>query len=188
MSKVPTFAYTFNHTPSCPWIWFEGSPFPNSAESSYFGSTHTSELPFVLGNLIDQPFGNGTCNATSPEYALSTSLQALWTSMARSSDPGVGSNFSWPTFDSCSGQGLYVENDLSIRPLDFSECEFWDEIWETQGGVKLADVAGCTNSSTSTSANGSSRHDNAASALHLQSSGLCTVAASVGILFALLCL
>ncbi|KAK6216052.1 hypothetical protein LQW54_003826 [Pestalotiopsis sp. IQ-011] len=62
---TPAYAYRVNHTPSCPWLWESGAEFPGPELADYFLSAHTAELPFVFGNLVNQPWGNGTCKITA---------------------------------------------------------------------------------------------------------------------------
>ncbi|KAF5004289.1 hypothetical protein FDECE_9199 [Fusarium decemcellulare] len=136
---TPAFAYRFNHTPSCPWLSFDGESFPTSELAPYFGSAHTAELPFVFGNLRHQPFGNGTCQATGAEHKISQTLIKAWSAMAATGNPET-THQKWPKFDKSQPQGLYIEKKTSVESLDFSECQFWDEIWAQKGGVDFTSI------------------------------------------------
>ncbi|KPM34614.1 hypothetical protein AK830_g11954 [Neonectria ditissima] len=132
---TPAYAYRFNHTPSFPWLWIDGAAFPGKY-GEYFGATHTAELPFVFANLDNQPWGNGTFNATSAERAISRTLVEAWTAMAAKGSPSTR-NQPWPRFDECAVKGLYVEDDCKVEAIDFSECQFWDAIWVELGGFDV---------------------------------------------------
>ncbi|ETS85710.1 hypothetical protein PFICI_03735 [Pestalotiopsis fici W106-1] len=142
------YAYRFNHTPSCPWLWESGTAFPSPDVADFFLSTHTAELPFVFGNLVNQPWGNGSCNATAAEFALSHALTAAWTAMAVRGNPSVEGQ-SWPLFDACQTRGLWFQESGETTQLDFSECEFWDEVFADLGGVNMSwPDANCAANST----------------------------------------
>lgn len=130
------FAYRFNKTPSCPWLVADGEPLPNSQDRRIYGAAHTSELPYVFSNLDNLPLGEGSCNASMSERHLSELLVAAWTSMASGGDPS-NHRQKWPKFDPCEARGLYIQESLEESTLDYSECQFWQEIWESLGGVKV---------------------------------------------------
>lgn len=134
-SKQPAFAYAFNHTPSCPWMWVKGKEFP---KSGLFGPTHTSELPFTLANIDFQPETNGSCNGTKEERDISDFMVSAWTSMAVRSRP----HDMWPAFNASDPRGLRLEGKASFETLDFSECNFWDDIWAQMGGVNFSTPQG----------------------------------------------
>ncbi|KAF3024331.1 hypothetical protein E8E14_013972 [Neopestalotiopsis sp. 37M] len=134
---TPAYAYRFNHTPSCPWLWESGTEFPAPELAGFFLSTHTAELPFVFGSLVNQPFGNGSCNATAAESALSDTLTAAWTAMAARGSP-VTTEQSWPLFDGCQTRGIWIQDAAEVAQLDFSECAFWDAVFAGLGGVDVS--------------------------------------------------
>ncbi|KAH6884126.1 putative carboxylesterase [Thelonectria olida] len=145
------YAYRFNHTPSFPWLWVDGEAFPGKY-AAYFGATHTSELPFVFANLDNQPWGNGTSNATSAEREISKTLVEAWTAMAANKNPSTKRQ-SWPEFDQCRNEGISVQDTFKVTEIDFSECELWDEIWARLGGYNISwpSEADCAANSTSSS-------------------------------------
>ncbi|KAI4595673.1 hypothetical protein KJ359_006662 [Pestalotiopsis sp. 9143b] len=149
---TPAYAYRFNHTPSCPWLWESGVEFPGPELADYFLSAHTAELPFVFGNLVNQPWGNGTCNATAAEFALCDSMTAAWTAMAAHGDPSTEEQ-SWPRFDACQTRGIWIQDAAEVTQLDFSECHFWDEVFADLGGVNVSwpDKECATNTTVGTS-------------------------------------
>ncbi|KAF2158312.1 hypothetical protein M409DRAFT_38341 [Zasmidium cellare ATCC 36951] len=137
-SGVQAYAYSFDHKLSCPWLWEDGTPFPTGAETELFSQPmHTAELTLVLGGLENLPWGNGSCDLSAREAGLSEVLRKSWTAMAVSGDPSLV-NLSWTPFDKCDTQGLYIGNSTVVRKLDFSECEFWDEVQHELGGLETS--------------------------------------------------
>ncbi|KAH8684052.1 Carboxylesterase [Ilyonectria robusta] len=149
---TPTFAYRFDHTPSFPWLWINGTAFPGKY-AKYFGATHTSELPFVFGNLDDQPWGNGTANGTTVEREMSRTLIEAWTAMAAKGNPSTVRQH-WPRFGKCQDTGLYIQDGFKSTSLDFTECQFWDAIWAKLGAynVPWPSKTECPSNSTGSSA------------------------------------
>ncbi|KAM6483942.1 Carboxylesterase [Trichoderma sp. SZMC 28011] len=139
-AKAPAYAYRFNRTLSCPWLDEDGQPFPSADLASFFGSTHTAELPFVFGNMDNQPFGNGTCNASKQDRRISASMIGAWTALAERGNPETKS-VKWPRFDAHANRGVYIQDSITPAELDFSECEFWDQIWAAMGGVNFTATA-----------------------------------------------
>lgn len=117
---VPVYTYSFNHTLTCPWY----PTIPNIA-LELLGSTHTAEIPFVFGGTSSMPRPNGTCNLTAGEMALSTKMLGAWDNMAANATPGGD----WPRYDSNSTMGInVVGDDFTAGVVDYSMCDFWDEI------------------------------------------------------------
>lgn len=132
----PTYAYRFNHTPTCPWLWYGGQPAPNPDLLELYGSTHTADLPFVFSNLDNLPWGNGTCDLTMKERELSKTLVTAWTRMADKGNPSTLSH-PWPRFDICETKGVFIDRGVKVEKLDISECQFWDDVWASLGGVRI---------------------------------------------------
>ncbi|PNP50259.1 hypothetical protein THARTR1_08967 [Trichoderma harzianum] len=139
-AKSPAYAYRFNRTLSCPWLDEDGQPFPSADLAPFFGSTHTAELPFVFGNMDSQPFGNGSCNASKQDHSISASMIAAWTALAERGNPETES-VKWPRFDAYVNRGVYIQDNITPAELDFTECEFWDQIWAAMGGIKFGPAA-----------------------------------------------
>lgn len=136
-SGVPAYGYSFAHKLSCPWLWYDGAPFPSEKEDKVLAQPmHTAELPLVFGNLYNQPFGNGSCDLTQEEHKLSATMKAAWTAMAVSGNPST-SDLKWAAFDECSTQGLFINGTAVVQQLDFSECEFWDQVMQNFGGPEF---------------------------------------------------
>jgi carboxylesterase type B len=114
---VPAWTYLFNYTPSCQWF----STLPQTA-ISFVGSTHTAEIPFVFGNLFDQPGGNGTCNGTVQEFTLSQIMIQAWTNMAATASP-AGNGVQWPQWNASSSQGLNILNGTSVGLVNYTNCQ-----------------------------------------------------------------
>lgn len=118
-NAAPVYSFVFNHTVTCPWV-----PFIGLDAVELLGPTHTSELPFVFGQVRQLPFGTGSCNLTDEEIALSAYVQAAWTSMAEAGNPGPD----WDKFRESSTLGV-VLNDVPVPGVvDYSECKFWEEL------------------------------------------------------------
>lgn len=92
------------------------------------------------------PFGNGTCNSTAAEYALSDQLKDAWTAMAAKGNPATA-GLDWPSYDSCQGKGVFVQDTAVVAKLDFDECAFWGQVWAKLSGQDLpylVKAASCT--------------------------------------------
>ncbi|KAK4068211.1 uncharacterized protein Triagg1_7454 [Trichoderma aggressivum f. europaeum] len=139
-AKAPAYAYRFNRTLSCPWLDQDGQPFPSADLAPFFGSTHTAEVPFVFGNMDNQPFSTGSCNASKQDRSISASMVAAWTALAERGNPETKS-VGWPRFDAHSKRGVYIQDSIAPAELDFTECEFWDQIWAEMGGVEFGPAA-----------------------------------------------
>ena len=152
------FVYRWNHTLSCPFSRpksLDYGPFPTPQLRDQFGPTHISDIPFVFGNLDHMPLGNGTCNATKAEYALSDQMRASWTAMATKQNPSVD-GLTWPKFSSCDDKGVNYNDVASVGTVDYGECAFWGAIWNDMAGAKL-DWLGkseCSNSTSGSSPSG----------------------------------
>lgn len=117
---MPVWTYSFNHTLTCPW-------YPIIPESTLpiLASTHTAEIPFVFGGTDSMPRPNGSCTLTADEKALSTKMMAAWNSMAANANPGSD----WPQYDSRSSMGVNViGTSFSAGTVDYSMCDFWDDL------------------------------------------------------------
>lgn len=132
---MPTYSYRFGRTPSCPWLYADGENVPPKEFKEAFGAAHTSEISFVFGNMDQMPFGTGTCNSSSFDKSISQTLINAWSSMATSRSPST-QELPWPQFETCSHQGLHITNNtMVVSSIDFSECQFWDEIYIKLGSV-----------------------------------------------------
>lgn len=135
---TPAFAYLFNHTPSCPWLWEDSKEAPAEKRLPLYGAAHTAELAFVFGGLTNQPWGNGSCNATGTEHGLSRSMMEAWTAMAANGNPST-KEISWPRFAANETRGVTIGQDqTSDGRIDFTECDLWDEIWAGFGGFNVS--------------------------------------------------
>ncbi|KAH8895542.1 alpha/beta-hydrolase [Thozetella sp. PMI_491] len=118
-NRAPVYAYSFDHTPSCAWLpWIAQEAVPQ------IGPAHTAEIPFVFGNVRNLPFGDGDCDLTESEGALSKYIQAAWTKMAGTGKPGAN----WPEFTGGETEGVIFNETPIFGTVDYSMCKFWDEI------------------------------------------------------------
>lgn len=145
---IDTWSYIWGHQPSCAWY----SSIPNNPQVlQILNATHTAELPFVWSNLDNLPLPNGTCNLTSFERELSADIVAAWTSMAANGSPDPG-KVQWPAFRHSSPDGLIVgNNSITTGRLDYTACEFWDQI---NDGIFNATMAQGGNSTVSQPSSG----------------------------------
>lgn len=134
---VPVWTYSFNHTLSCPWY----NSIPSYA-LDLLASTHTAEIPFVFNGTTNMPKANGTCSLSAGEVALAAKMLGAWDSMATNANPGSD----WPQYNTSSSAGVnVVGDDFTIGTVDYSMCDFWDEI-----------LAATANGTSSGGANGTS--------------------------------
>lgn len=143
---VGLFAYSFNHTPSCPWDAFLPE---DTGILRLFGATHLAEIPFVLGQTENLPRPGGNCSFTAAEKVISAFMRGAWTSMAATGR--AGDEASWPTWTKNESRGLVVgEDGVSVGVVDYSACEFWDDI-----SAKITDMtSNVTSNSTTPSSTG----------------------------------
>jgi para-nitrobenzyl esterase len=112
--RVPTFAYEFNDS-NAPARYFP-----------QFGlATHTNELPYIFDlpdAPIQQPF-----SADSAELA--ADMRDAWASFAGTGDPGLRSDFRWPSFGGADQQRVIsLDTAGSAIFRDFGSrhnCDFW---------------------------------------------------------------
>ncbi|KAJ5316489.1 alpha/beta-hydrolase [Penicillium antarcticum] len=151
--NIPTWTYEFQHSPSCSWL----STIPQKAVS-FFGSTHTAEIPYVFGNLDNDYIVNGTCNSTSAEYSLSRQMMNAWSAMAENAVPST-KDISWPQFASAknlSTPGMIFGKSSVPGMIDYSVCDVWTEVNAilsagnvTTTGTPTSRISSPTSSSTS---------------------------------------
>jgi carboxylesterase type B len=141
---VGVFAYSFNHTPSC--SWYQDIP-ANKAIINLLGATHTAEIPFVFNMTKNLPPPGGNCSFSSAEDQIADFMLGAWDSMATSGKPGDSN--SWPAWTEGEGEGLVVGDSVSVGKLDYSACEFWDQIDD-----KVASLAGVNGTATGGSGSG----------------------------------
>lgn len=134
---VPVWTYSFNHTLTCPWY--------NSIPSYALGllaSTHTAEIPFVFNGTTNMPKANGTCSLSAGEVALAAKMLGAWDSMAANANPGSD----WPQYNTSSSAGVnVVGDDFTMGTVDYSMCDFWDDIQAaTANGTSTGGANGTT--------------------------------------------
>ncbi|CAK7206706.1 hypothetical protein SEUCBS139899_009511 [Sporothrix eucalyptigena] len=145
---VPVWTYSFNHTPSC--AWSKAIP-QNWRVLELLGAAHTSELPFVFGQLTNLPHPSGACSLTADEVALSATMRTHWDHMASDATPAAG----WPAYNASTSMGINVLNSTAewqSGTVDYSMCAFWDKIL----GVGLVVPDSSNGTGNSSSPNGSS--------------------------------
>jgi len=141
---VPVYTYAFNHTPSCSW---EPSISNDPQALALLGATHTTEIPFVFGNLDGFPLPNGNCSFNAAEKAISAQLIEAWTAMAASGAPNT-SDVQWPLFTVNGTQGVNVNaTGVFVGAVDYSVCEqLWNKI---DAGILQSALNGTANGTCS---------------------------------------
>lgn len=71
---------------------------------------HTSEIPYVFGNLAEL----GGCDAA--DLALSEAMQAAWVAFARTGDPNFAGGPEWPRFDPRRGTVMRFGDSAAAGP------------------------------------------------------------------------
>ena len=173
---IPAWTYLFDQTPTCEWISFADSDDPEYLQ--LLGATHTSEIPYVFGNINNLPLPNGHCNYSSADKDISDLLVSAWTSMAEYGNPNAGGAISWPVFNGNASQGLLIGgNTTSIGYVDYTSCtELWDsidaEIFAYSADFNLADspANGTVTGMVTGSANGTSGPESGAIAVKVSGS------------------
>ncbi|CAL5865911.1 uncharacterized protein PFLUO_LOCUS117 [Penicillium psychrofluorescens] len=179
-NNIPVWTYQYTHNNTCPWLGtlkkLQGHP----EEMALEGATHTAEIPFVFGNMNNQPLPGGTCNATEAEDQLSKQMMSLWTAMAANADPSTDA-IQWPQFtleSNASSPGLIFANSTLVGQVDYKSCLLWSKVYnilESGNGTATA-------TATATPIRGSGKSTASPSATHLTSGAATTGCATWGVL------
>ncbi|KAJ6107333.1 hypothetical protein N7523_008656 [Penicillium sp. IBT 18751x] len=159
-NNISAWTYEFTHNPTCTWLYTI-----LETEVSFVGGAHTSEIPFVFGNLDNSYLPNGTCNSTSAEYHLGAQMMDAWTAMAKNADPST-EDVNWPQFQNTknlSTPGMVFGNSSVPGTISYEYCDVWIQVNKilstsnaTATGTSPKSSGNATSSSTSTIANGAS--------------------------------
>ncbi|KAJ5820467.1 hypothetical protein N7474_006058 [Penicillium riverlandense] len=148
LNNIPVWTYEYTHNNTCPWLGtlkqLQGHP----EEMALVGATHTAEIPFVFGNMNNQPLPGGTCNATEDEDNLSKQMMSLWTAMAENADPSTDA-IHWPQFvleKNASSPGLIFADSTLPGQVDYKACKLWSKVYD----LIEADNSTATATATST--------------------------------------
>jgi carboxylesterase type B len=147
---VPAWTYLFDHTPSCGWVAGLTSP----TILKLLGPTHSSEIPFVFGEVTDLPLPRGNCSFDAQEVGISDVFVSAWTSMAQGGSPGSGAGIvggPWPQFSANGSQGLLIENSAAVGYVNYTVCGFWDLVAAAQNSSAAAAAATGSGASTASS-------------------------------------
>jgi len=139
LNQLGTYTYLWNHIPSCPW-----TPSITTAELSFLGATHTSELAFVFGETSNLPQPNGTCQLSASEQILSNEMVTAWQSMSKNGYPTLANGTKWIQW-SQGGQGVLFNGNLTFSTINMTQCDFWDAI---QTGTSTATTTSITTVTT----------------------------------------
>jgi para-nitrobenzyl esterase len=131
LKNIPAWTYEYTHNNTCPWLGTLKQLQGNPEEMALVGATHTAEIPFVFGNMNNQPLPGGTCNATEAEDNLSKQMMSLWTAMAENADPSTDA-IQWPQFTlekNASSPGLIFADSTLSGQVDYSACKLWSKVY-----------------------------------------------------------
>ncbi|RAI97550.1 para-nitrobenzyl esterase [Chitinophaga skermanii] len=89
---------------------------PADSPASDFGSFHTAEVPYALGNLrfVQRPF-------TEVDHRLSASMLAYWVSFVKTGDPNTGELPHWPAYQPTTESTLLLNEH--IVPVAMPQAE-----------------------------------------------------------------
>lgn len=135
-NNMPAYGYKFGVTSTCPWEMQKGMPVPSAHSRKTWGATHTSDVPFVFASMDNAPFGKGNCTYSENEKNISKMMVSAWTAMAVKGNPSTCSQ-KWPVYDVCERKGPHMMNGTPIETIDYTECDFWNEIWTKIGGFPM---------------------------------------------------
>jgi para-nitrobenzyl esterase len=90
-------------------------------------ANHTTEIPYVFGNLA-QP---GGCDER--DAALSEAMQAAWVAFAAGGDPGAGGAPEWPRFDPRRGMVMHFGDGMA--PGHYPRGTVFDALRRRRGGT-----------------------------------------------------
>ncbi|KAI9755526.1 MAG: hypothetical protein M4579_004252 [Chaenotheca gracillima] len=120
---IPVWTYVFAHSPKCQW-----SPSIPPEALPLVGATHTSEIPFTLGNTKNLPQPDGNCTMSSDEMAIAAFMNGAWTSFAGTQKPTADSA-DWPAYGGPQNtDGVTFVNSTVVGKIDYSSCQLWDAI------------------------------------------------------------
>lgn len=123
-NAIPTWTYQFAHTPNCPWL----DGFPQEA-IQFVGATHTADLPFVWGNGVNLPEGEGNCSFTANETIISDFMVEAWGNMAAFGTPNGGNEaVYWPSWNESASFGVVIEDTVGVGIVDYEICKFWETV------------------------------------------------------------
>ncbi len=106
------------HSPVYTYYWAYALPWPEHPE---FAAFHSSELPYVFGNLkvLVRPF-------TADDRALSAKAMCWWANFIRSGDPNGTDLPAWRSLQTALPETMQIGTDPRMRPLMSTErLAFW---------------------------------------------------------------
>ncbi len=100
-------------------------------DPSPFGAVHGLDVPFVFGTFgaistaANQPY-----QPTATDLAVSATLQAAWTTFARTGDPGTTPP--WPTWTPATDPTLQLDASAStVDGVRTADCDFWRPLYDS---------------------------------------------------------
>lgn len=115
----PVFLYLFDHVEPGSGVW---------------GSFHTSEVPYALGNL-DAAKGR---LFTPLDRAISRDMTAAWVNFIKTGNPNAEGHATWPRYDAADPRIMHIGVPMQAEPLlDAEKRKFFDAYVESGGKLSL---------------------------------------------------
>ena len=85
-------------------------------------AAHTTEVPFVFGNLNPNPavYPNGQAPPSAQDIATSKTIMAYWTNFAKTGNPNGPGLPTWPAYKGAAGGGDFLNLANTIAPLNYN--------------------------------------------------------------------
>ena len=122
-----------------------GDHVPSWAARDGRGAYHSSEIPFVFGDVaLGRSFMNEDglrITPTPEEQLLSTRMMSWWSEFAKTGFRSVGGGGLWPRYENATDILLQLGVGRALRPLSGFRsqfCDVWDELlwwWWEPGGL-----------------------------------------------------
>ena len=118
-----------DRSPVYTYYWAHALPWPEHPE---YASFHSSELPYVLGNLgvMQRPF-------TGADRALSAEAEGWWLNFLRSGNPNGAGLPRWDRFAADKPETMEIDTDAHMRPLMSADrLVFWRSVMGPAAGSR----------------------------------------------------
>jgi para-nitrobenzyl esterase len=100
--------------------------------------THTAEIPFVFGNLINNPVIDSVTPPTKQDRVFSQAVMAYWTNFAKTGNPNGASLATWPPYGSGGADFLELGNVIQPYAPDFLAQYQFIESFRNDGELPLS--------------------------------------------------
>lgn len=100
---------------------------PAHTPDTNFGAFHSSEIPYVYGNLhtSDRPW-------TAVDHKISSTLLSYWVNFAKSGNPNGENLPNWSVYNSVSDEALVIDDEIkSVLLPDVNKMKLWQQYFNT---------------------------------------------------------